>query len=412
MLHYIDERLRHIKCVDLPFGDLNVLAAGDLYHLKTVMDSWIFDVPNITYANLTHSAWDAFKLSELSIVMRQDNLIFIEGLNRLRVGSQTSADLLWYMSRCLENLTPPERGLFSIKTPHMFYSNMAVQGHNKQFMDEMDGTVQTLVAEDSLVQQTADSACAQAMLDLAKNLDTRKAGALPYSIDLKIDIPVELAVNVDVPDGLTNGVKGTLRAIEWALFPTRHVACLWVLFDEERIGLQARAKATLQHRRQPCIHTSWTPIARWGARFAVGPRKAVEVHRVQFPVVPCAARTIHKYQGGSLQRAVIGLARYHPGSSNRIHYTAISRLTDPTGLAFTHLNPMGVKASDVIGAHYAHKRAAALLQPNIGHTMLNSSNEISLVTLNFRSLHKNIDNLRRTLASDMYGPTFMVLTET
>ncbi|KAK9838726.1 hypothetical protein WJX74_002092 [Apatococcus lobatus] len=220
MLHYNDERLRQIKCVDLPFGNVNVLAVGDLYQLKPVMDSWIFEVPDITYASLTHSAWDAFKLYELTIVMRQDNLLFIERLNRLRVGSHTSADLMWYESRCLGNLTSDERALFSIKTPHMFFSNMAVQSHNKQFMEEMDGSVHTLVAEDGLVQHTSDIACAQAMLELAKNLDTRKAGvagiagALPYQIDLKIDMPVGMAVNVDVADGLTNGAKGTLKAVE------------------------------------------------------------------------------------------------------------------------------------------------------------------------------------------------------
>ena len=411
MLHYIDERLRQIKAIDMPFGGVNVLAVGDLYQLKPVMDSWVFEVPAIAFANVQQSPWDAFKLHELTIVMRQDNLPFIERLNRLRIGAHTVGDLQWFLSRCLDNMSAEERAGFDTDTPHMFYKNQAVQAHNKEFLDSMTGTLQVLTATDSLVQHTADKGIEHEMLELAKATDSRQAGALPYIVELKVDAPVELAVNVDVPDGLTNGARGTLKAFEWALAPTRSIACLWASFDEERVGMEARANATAQYRRQPCIHPSWTPVRRWGVRFGVGPRKAVEINRIQFPLVPCAARTIHRFQGGSLKRAVIGLDKLHAGSCAGIHYTAVSRLTNPEGLAFTNFNPNGIRTSQEVTVHYAHKGATALLQPDLGRTMFNNRLHFSVMTLNARSLHKNIENLRRTLACNIYNPTFMIVTE-
>lgn len=42
MLNFINLRLQEIKGCPRPFGDVSVLAVGDLYQLKPVLDSWVF----------------------------------------------------------------------------------------------------------------------------------------------------------------------------------------------------------------------------------------------------------------------------------------------------------------------------------------------------------------------------------
>ncbi|KAK9844727.1 hypothetical protein WJX74_005970 [Apatococcus lobatus] len=115
----------------------------------------------------------------------------------------------------MENLPADELALSNHETPNMFLSNLAVQGHNQQFMDQMEGSVQT--AEDSLVQHTSDTGIARAMLEQAQNLNSKKTGALPYSTELKIEMPVELAASMGVAHGMTYGAKGTLKAKQDAL---------------------------------------------------------------------------------------------------------------------------------------------------------------------------------------------------
>ena len=411
MLLYIDWRLRQLKGNDEPFGNVNVLAVGDLYQLKPVMDSWVFEMPQIAYSNILQSPWGRFRMHELTQVMRQDNIVFIQRLNRLRVGAHTQEDLDWFNGRCLQNLSDEERAHFTRNTPHMFYGNKAVAAHNRTFIAEEPGMLHTLIAIDTLVQGTSDKGVEARMLELAKATKTNRAGALPYETELKVNAPVELTVNVDVPDGLTNGAKGILKAFEWALHPTRSVAVLWVLFDEARVGLSARALATPSYRRQPSIGLSWTPVTRWGVRFGVGPRRAVDIDRVQFPVVPCAARTIHRNQGSSMHQAIIGLNKLHHASAAGLHYTAVSRLTSPDGIAFTDFNPHGITTSLIVGNHYQDMRTNRRLQLDLGNPMFNDNLCFSIMTLNCRSLHKNITNLRRSLTSKAYNPSFMLITE-
>ena len=44
MLNLINERLKQIKGTSALFGGVHLIAIGDLYQLKPVMDGWIFDI--------------------------------------------------------------------------------------------------------------------------------------------------------------------------------------------------------------------------------------------------------------------------------------------------------------------------------------------------------------------------------
>ena len=63
----IYNRLKDIKDSSLPFGDVSIVAIGDLFQLQPVMDGYIFkDIDNNEYGVLAPNVWkELFKMFEL-----------------------------------------------------------------------------------------------------------------------------------------------------------------------------------------------------------------------------------------------------------------------------------------------------------------------------------------------------------
>ena len=88
----IDNRLKDVKGSALPFGGVSIIAIGDLFQLKSVMDSYIFkDMDNSEYSILTQNLWqEHFQMFELQEIMRQrESKEFADMLNRLREGKHS-----------------------------------------------------------------------------------------------------------------------------------------------------------------------------------------------------------------------------------------------------------------------------------------------------------------------------------
>ena len=98
-----------------------------------------------------------------------------------------------------------------------------------------------------------------------------------------------LTVNVDVSDGLVNGVRGTVQAI---IKTGSEVTLVLVKFEHSRVGVKAIVQS--QFRTE---HPHAVPISRHQAVFCIGKNKSAEVSRRQFPLVLAWATTIHKVQG-------------------------------------------------------------------------------------------------------------------
>ncbi|XP_060571280.1 uncharacterized protein LOC132729522 [Ruditapes philippinarum] len=107
MLNYINLRLQEIKGCTKTFGNVSVLAVGDLYQLKPVLDSWVFSqvYNSVQLQSLGTNIWvDLFEFFELKEVMRQkDDQEFALLLNRLREGEHTEEDLLVLQDRQVAN---------------------------------------------------------------------------------------------------------------------------------------------------------------------------------------------------------------------------------------------------------------------------------------------------------------------
>ena len=84
MLNAIDQRLHSIKHVqNIFFGGLDVIVISDFYQAPLVRNKWIFQKINEGLSALSPNFWqDHIKCYELNIVMRQNDLVFINILNR------------------------------------------------------------------------------------------------------------------------------------------------------------------------------------------------------------------------------------------------------------------------------------------------------------------------------------------
>jgi hypothetical protein len=91
MLTYIDHRLRVIKQIHNQFMvGFDIILTRDLYQAPLVQDSWIFKFKtnslNILGTNLLH---EKLKCHELKQIMKQNDINFINILNRFQTTSKT-----------------------------------------------------------------------------------------------------------------------------------------------------------------------------------------------------------------------------------------------------------------------------------------------------------------------------------
>jgi hypothetical protein len=128
-----------------PFGGVSVIAFGDLYQLKPVMDQWIFTASiynQDSIATLATNVWvDLFQFFELDQIMRQkDDLRFAQILNRLREGNHTEEDISALKQRVHKTETN-----FTRNMPHLFTRRCDVENYNKNVFDDIESCKKTVV---------------------------------------------------------------------------------------------------------------------------------------------------------------------------------------------------------------------------------------------------------------------------
>ena len=235
-------------------------------------------------------------------------------------------------------------------------------------------------------------------------MKTQHTGNLPAAVHLKLNVPIELTSNIDVSDGLTNGTTGIIH--NWSKTAEGQVATLYVAFQNPACGAKARA----QHKRQSQIlgvQLNLTPVQRSGVRFRLTAVSPIEILRMQFPIRLCAARTIHRVQGASLQKCIIDLSGR---SMAGLHYVSTSRMIDENGVWFLNFNFKAISASVLVTAQYNHMRNSSRLELTLPDLTTRSSATFCITALNARSLHANIVNIRSD--KDLISNDLLIVSET
>ncbi|XP_070183583.1 uncharacterized protein [Littorina saxatilis] len=146
MMGFVSQRLQQLMGCSKPFGGVSVLAVGDLFQLRPVMDRWVFQPSRGPYEALAPIVWqELFQMFELTQVMRQkDDRTFAEALNRIREGCHTKEDASLITSRVVKSSIPDNM-------LHLFTSRRLVTDQNTKSLALLQSSEILLEAKDSVM---------------------------------------------------------------------------------------------------------------------------------------------------------------------------------------------------------------------------------------------------------------------
>ena len=400
MFNYINHRLQEVFASKQPFGGLSVIAIGDLYQLKPVMDSWIFQDLSEDYGPLCMNLWrDLFQVYELTEIMRQkEDEHFAKLLNRLREGNHTQEDIDILKTRLVDgtslHIERPD-------IPFLFTTNAEVDRFNSAAYESKDIAQKCSVnAIDTVSGDVSDETKERILTQIPT--DPSKTMGLVKKLDVAEGLQVEICVNVDVEDGLANGTPGVVEKVDYRVPGSRRCSILWVLFSDKAIGSLLRQKYA--HLYTARIKKAWTPIVEISRKFSVGKRKACFVNRRQFPLRLAAAKTIHKSQGSTMQSAAVHFGKR---KSDHMHYVGLSRIKKLCDVHILELNEKKISVSADVKAEMNRMLMSSLLTPFLE----TPRNKLNIMFHNTRSLHAHIQDLRNAVAKGMYNCDVIALAE-
>ena len=318
-LSYIHGRLQQIKGASNMsyFGNVSILAVGDFCQLPPVRAGLPICYP---HKEILKDLWNPhFRKWELTQIMRQrDDKLLAEFLNRLRTREKdqplTANDESVLKSRVVRKdnkLSAPS------DASHIYARNTDVTRHNDNKLDTLDAETRTITAIDSIQD---GGTCKQ----LETPYETARDDS-PLVRELKIAIGARamLITNVDVSDGLSNGVSGIIKGIEYGK-SNNMPKTVFVHFDSPRIGSKLRCTQSIPSKYSGCI-----PIKPHKDTMTVKlNRKAVILTREQEPLKLSWAVTVHKVQGQTTSQAVVSM-KHH---TKAMAYVALSRVSSIDGM--------------------------------------------------------------------------------
>ena len=257
-VHIIDQRLRKIKNCDEPFGGVTVECVGDLFQLPPVKDSYIFSRSSrIKDVPINDNLWSRFRMHELTKIMRQNEQDWCQLLNRLREGNLTDCD--WDVLNSLKNNQIPECSL------RICAIRKNVEAYNAEVVCCFPDQKFEAIATDRVKDHALDEKSYQSILMRLKSLPSCETGGLHYCLNLVLNQPYMLTVNVSKEDSIINGMLGYLRKIE---FSNCLPCTLFVEFpNDESIGVYR--KRFYQTRYPNETGNNWVPIKRVVQQFLV-----------------------------------------------------------------------------------------------------------------------------------------------
>lgn len=163
---------------------------------------------------------------------------------------------------------------------------------------------------------------------------SKKSGSLPQSVLLGVGARVMLIKNIDISDGLVNGVCGNVSQLVMSQNKSDEVKCINVNFDNDKVGMKLRK--TFASSSNEC---SSVPIEIQEESLG---QKWV---RHQFPLKLCWACTAHKVQGMTTDKAVVSLDKTFAAGQA---YVSLSRVTSLNGLVIEGFHEKFIYCNDAV----------------------------------------------------------------
>jgi DNA replication protein DnaC len=441
LLHLLSDRLQKIKHNQgQEFGGLFVLLVGDLHQLRPVKGRLPFEsqASKAEYTDLVdpeNYIWRRarVKMYELTECMRQkDALEYVDVLNRLQVADSIE-DLSHKNDRVNKGAAllkkMQDRQITDKSIRWIVYTNARKDALNNQYMRELErqGNDTIIVTADDHVHADVSGDTRDGVLRSAANKKARDMNGMYYHLRLAAGMPVEMVMNVNTRDGLTNGSAGVLRG--WTLQDTQGKVytvrqrqargaadsdaadairtvgtppsppppdalpiILWVEFYNPEVGKQA--KKVLPRLRQNLtedIPPRCVPIYAETRPCDVGYKKTtMRCTRTQFPLVAAYATTIHHAQGTTLEAGNVDMCDMNPNLVPAALYVALSRFTSPDRVTLHGFVPGHVKciksAKEEMQRLRRPENRVVPCHPFLDSLITDAQRDLVLATYNVRSL--------------------------
>ena len=398
---FIDTRLQQLTGIRAPFGGLSVIAVGDFYQLKPVGDRLVFhDLVEDAKALAPNSWKDHFKIYELVDIMRQkDDLKFAQLLNRLRLNEMTEEDKNDLRKRVVDRNSSE----YPRDAVHLFAEKAGMYKHNENVMNGIDGEKVDIPCHDTVASANISPKKARELINQLPD-DASITANMEKVLTVKVGMKYNISVNVNVEDGLANGATGKVKFIEYKIEGSNRPSIIWMKFDDPRIGKATREKYFQRGFYDSNIQRDWTPIFEVERTFMY---KYKMYQRIQFPLRPAAAKTIHKGQGITEDEAVVDLTQ-HKGVRKvpHIHYVAFSRVRKLENLYILNLNEAAIGLDEQVNVEMQRLRTEASLELSYTPLYKIDPSRIKLAFNNARSLHKHFKDLQfepNVLSADVIG---------
>lgn len=302
-LHLVDKRMQSIFGNHFPFGGKMVILVGDFLQLRPVKGRPIYTRLSDKETRDTKEKfenfnkdllWNLFEMHELKEVVRQKDSLYIEALINIAYGCLTDEQVKYIKKREVKD----EKDV-PASAVHLFRLNQHVDAYNKSKLDKMDGNLVIIESYDTAAEENLPShmksAIVQKFLDDINN-DVR----IPRQLYVKLNIKYMIPVNLDILDGLVNGVIGTIKYI--SNDSKNEPFILWLDFNNEKIGKNRRAKYKSYQQNNSAIAPTWVPIIRECIEIQKNSTKSDassknKIIRKQFPLTISESMTVHKSQG-------------------------------------------------------------------------------------------------------------------
>ena len=214
-------------------------------------------------------------------------------------------------------------------------------------------------------------------------------GQLERVLDLKRGLQYDITINIDTEDGLTNGTSVVLQHMLYLDHQYPNVpSVLLVKPEDDQIGRKIRRKyRSLLPANTP---KSWIPLLTVHSQFMYLQKHPIT--RQQFPITLSAARTFHKAQGITLDKAVMGFPDFRKAG---LHYVGLSRVTKMSGISILpgQFHAEKIHVSDLVQKEMLRLRSKAKLKLCYQPLTEISSNFI-VASFNAQSLHKHIEDIK------------------
>ncbi|OQW67516.1 MAG: hypothetical protein BVN35_20190 [Proteobacteria bacterium ST_bin11] len=283
ILTKIDRLFRIIRGKpELPFGGAQIVVFGDFLQLppvekdKTKTAERCFQSPAWKYI-APHTCY-------LKTAVRQTDEDFINCLREIRKGDLSDLSISKLEAKIFQSSIPPEY----VKTS-IFSHNAAVDRENTRKLNQLPGEV--VVYEAELKHDGTESGRMEAIA-------LANSSRSPQRLELKVGAQIMITANIKPEDGLVNGARGTVVALE------SYAVTIVLESDLAEQKTPIDIVPHLVEKRESLEH--------------------VPVSYKQMPIVLAYAFTVHKAQGLTLRKFAVDLSRLFDHGQG---YVALSRAT-------------------------------------------------------------------------------------